>query len=331
MGSKSILYRSYIKSSKHRLEHTKKLLLKVQELSPDPINEIIIRRYLEHIELKERFFLEKSIDKNVTIQDFDISGIESDVSIFLEDIVLNKKNEFDFFSKIKCIFQSVGAHLIFYPSIQMESNEARVFDDIFLIGVPAAVLNERDYFPLIFHEIGHSLLDSSNFSSLSDFFKIEIEKLKKRAFNGANLDQVNVRYLNRANFYLRILNLWIPEITSDIFGAYFIGLPYFFAFLLYQLNKKYFSSIEDHPSNGVRFLYLLKYFQRSDELNNKEDLGKLIEIVNTDEVLDAKSRILRVKSTQDLFFDGFDAQIEEYSGFKEIRSEVRKIFENSTK
>jgi hypothetical protein len=105
-----------------------------------------------------------------------------------------------------------------------------------------------------------------------------------------------------------------------------VGLPYLKAFLLNQLNKRYLSNIDDHPSNKLRFLFLVRYLERTREIKHGSNMNELINLVNTDDKLDSKIGPFGELSLQELFIKEFIDIMGNNDSFQEARKEVKKIF-----
>lgn len=326
MNNKAALYDTYAKASKRRLELSKYLLSSTYENENSSINNIIRKVLLERIQEKESRFSDEIAGSELDVGVFDISELESGISLFLEDIVLNGKDQFGFYSKLKRIFSDIGFQLVFYPSVYLESPPLSINQNLFFIGIPREILTEKEYTPLVFHEIGHCIVDASKFESLNEILEDEIDRLEKRAFYGSNLNRVNLRYLSKARFYKRATKEWLREIVSDIFGAYMLGLPYLSAFLLYQLNKHYLSNIEDHPPNKLRFLYVVNYLGRIGEIKANTWVTNFFEVVRSDPILDAKVGMLKDVTIQEQLFEGFELQVMNNRKLDENRKRLRKIF-----
>ncbi len=321
------LAKTFAQTSVERLLLSKRRLktLVTKNRDPSSVNGQIIERYLIAIEEKEEDFQKNHEISMQSVETFDVSELEGDISVLLEDLVLNGKDKDGSYQKMKQVFRDIGVYLVFYPSISLESPKLALFPDILFIGIPGGIYNESLYFPLVFHEIGHSLIDSTSFTSCSEALKQESERLRFQAQFGSNLSRVNTRYLDKSKFYLHLIHEWIPEIASDIFGAYMAGQRYLYSFLLYQLNKRYFSTIEDHPSNKLRFVYLVNYLQRNDGLDGSLYFSNFLDFINSDKKLDDKSKFLYRNDIQEMFFKDFKDAIERNNSLKVIKEKVREL------
>ena len=327
MDDKLALAHIFAQSSKERLLLSKQVLLSVANKAHDQtsVNDKILERYLAALEEKEKSFQKGPEASKQSIESFDISELEGDISILLEDLVLNEKDRDGFYLELKQLFKEIGIYLIFYPSISLESPKSGSFRDILFIGIPGGILNESLYSPLVLHEIGHSVIDSTNFVSCNRALKEESERLRIQAQLGSNLNRVNTRYLDKSRFYMRLMKEWLPEIASDVFGAHVAGERYLSSFLLYQLNKRYLSNIEDHPSNMLRFVYLVNYLQKNDGLDGSLYTTNFTDVINSDKRSDGKSGFLYRNDMQEMFFRDFEKEIEHNPGLKVVKKKIREF------
>jgi hypothetical protein len=325
MLDKMSIEQMFLESSKRRLDLIKESLSNIPRETLGRVDNKILNRYLTEVEKREhKIFLDHSLQTNT--KDRDISDLEGDVSLFVNDIVLNAKDSDGIFLSLKDIFSRTGYSFVFYPSVELESRKFSIFDNIFFVGVPINIINERLLFPLVLHEIGHSLVSPDLFKSVREKIENEAARLKQSAIYGANINIVNTKLLNRSNLYQRISKSWVTELASDMFGAFMVGLPYLTAFLLNQLNKRYLSDIDDHPSNKLRFLFLVRYLERTGEIKNSSSMNGLVDLVNTDDKLDSKKWLFGDISLQKLFIEEFNYNIGNKGLFLEAQKEVKKIF-----
>lgn len=325
MLDKLSIEQMFLASSKRRLGLIKESLSNISRKTLGIADNILLNRYLTELKKREHtLLLDHSVQTNTI--DSDISDLEGDISLFVNDIVLNAKDADGIFLGLKNIFSRTGNSIIFYPSVELESQKFGIFGDIFFVGVPISVIHERLLVPLVLHEIGHSLVSPDLFKSVRETIENEAERLKHGAIYDANLDRVNIRLLNRSNFYQRISKWWVRELVSDIFGAFMAGTPYLMAFLLNQLNKRYLSNIDDHPSNKLRFLYLVRYLEQTGEIKEGSSMNELIDIVNTDDKLDSKIGPFGDVSLQELLIKEFNDNIGNNALFLEAQKEVKKLF-----
>lgn len=325
MFDKMSIEQMFFESSKRRLDLIKKSLSNIPSETLGRVDNVIQSRYLLELKKREQKILcGKSVQTN--IKDYDISDLEGDVSLFVNDLVINAEDADGIFVRLKNIFSRTGKCIVFYPSIELELQNFGIFNDIIFIGVPSNIIHERLLAPLVLHEIGHSFVNPNLFKLVQETIENEAVSLKQRAINSANLDIVNTKLHNRSDFYLRISHLWISELVSDLFGAFMVGLPYLKAFLLNQLNKRYLSNIDDHPSNKLRFLFLVRYLERTREIKHGSNMNELINLVNTDDKLDSKIGPFGELSLQELFIKEFIDIMGNNDSFQEARKEVKKIF-----
>ena len=168
-----------------------------------------------------------------------------------------------------------------------------------------------------------NILKDASFADFRAAIKSKVESLEEKAFHSSNLDKVNQRLLNSARYYERVSEPWLSELTSDIFGAYMTGLNYVEAFVLYQLNKRYFESIDDHPTNKVRYMYLISYLSKTEPfLNSSADFSSLL---NSDYKADKKSKLFTEQQYQELILGGFEQEIHNRICLQEIKSKIRDL------
>ncbi len=320
------LKKTFVEGSKRRLKLLKSDLLRVYSRNDNHVNQLILEKYLEVI--NEKVVLFEKVKTSTETKKYDISEIESDVSLLLDDIVLNCKDKDNLYSGLKEIFYEYGIFLVFYPTILLESPDFRVFSDVFFIGVPIGILNERTYFPLVLHEIGHNILSKTDFNKFNEAITLEVGRITENALRPSNLDRVNVRLLNRARFYERVSESWLSELTSDIFGVYMAGCHYIEAFVLYQLNKRYFADVDDHPTNKLRYLYLTNYLATTESCICDETKGGIEDLVNTDTKQDNKFRLLQEEQYQEFVFEGFQEEIKNNPQLPLLKDRVKKLLDS---
>jgi hypothetical protein len=313
---------SFLESSKRRLEFLKVDLNKASSRNKNDINQHIIDKYLNLINEKEIIFHDQ-VDAPLDIKIYDISELESDISLLLEDVVLNEKDCDNLYSTLKAIFYEIGYLFVFYPAIQLMSSQYQTFQEVFFIGVPIGILYEKKYFPLVLHEIGHIILDKGEFTKFTEAITGEIDRMKQRAMFPSNLDNINLRLLNRAKLYERLSKPWLSELVSDMFGAYMAGTYYLEAFFLYQLNKRYFEEIDDHPTNYLRYIYLKNYLIKTKSMDASND--ELESLVNTNSNVDSRFKLLGEIQYQEYIFEGFRIEIKNKVYLDSIKKKITKL------
>lgn len=315
---------NYLSGSKKRLARLKEELAKVSEQIKDKTNQEIARAYLEVIEAKSKNF-ESSLKKiPKSLAPYDVSLIETCVGFFLNDVVLNGKDD-ERFSSIKEIFRSAKLHLVIYPYAMLETPNFTLVDNIVNVGVPTGILYDTNYLPLIFHEIGHNLFKDDVDSLFVKEVNIEIEKFERRGKYGTNLDNINLRMLNRALFYKRIRDYWFPEIMSDLTGAHFAGFHYMKTFVMYQLNKAYLGRFEDHPTNLTRVRYISGFLKRENEILADSLLSKYHKLIMSDKDVDIKSSWVNQSNIRELIYIDFNRLLEENTNLKDLKKKTREF------
>lgn len=319
------LKKTFKESSKKRLELLRTDLLKVLSHNVNHVNNLILEKYLQVVD--EKFDQFEKIKTSTEVKKYDISEIESDVSLLLEDVVLNGKDRDNLYSGLKDTFFEYGIFLVFYPAVLLESPYLKVFSDVFFIGVPIGILHEKTYFPLVLHEIGHNIIKKNDFNKFNEAISIEVGRITENALKPNNLDRTNVRLLNRARFYKRVSESWLSELASDIFGVYMAGCHYLKAFVLYQLNKRYFADVDDHPTNKLRYLYLTNYLVKTESVICEETNGAVEILINTDAKQDNKFRLLQEEQYQEFVFEGFQEETRNDPKLPLLRESVKKLME----
>ena len=167
------------------------------------------------------------------------------------------------------------------------------------------------------------ILDKGEFTKFTEAITGEIDRMKQRAMFPSNLDNINLRLLNRAKLYERLSKPWLSELVSDMFGAYMAGTYYLEAFFLYQLNKRYFEEIDDHPTNYLRYIYLKNYLIKTKSMDASND--ELESLVNTNSNVDSRFKLLGEIQYQEYIFEGFRIEIKNKVYLDSIKKKITKL------
>ncbi|MCL5783585.1 MAG: hypothetical protein M1476_06730 [Candidatus Thermoplasmatota archaeon] len=300
-----------------RLEDLKTALMQVRELKTSTVNTSVAQSLLQIVN-KRLITLEKFKGEKTDLQNYDVSDLESEAEQFLEDIELNKRDSCGKVAEVKEIMSRSGLRIIVYPLTRMESESSRLLDDLVLIGFPIGVLRDHDEIYLLLHEIAHHFLKGMPRERSDELLDGEIERLRFEGEYATNLDRKDRTLLAKSQFYKKVKEYWMEELTSDLFGAFVVGAKYLHSFVKYQMNKRYFSIEESHPSNKIRYTYLKTYLWRINGQCSQSSFPSYDDLINTNRVIDIKSKfILRDDFINALLLD-FEEMMERIDSIKNI-------------
>lgn len=287
------------------------------------VNSEIIIRYLDKIREKEKLF-ESAWENPKGIKALDISKLERDIVFLLQDIVFMKRDYNGLYASLKRIFWEKNYLLIIYLSESMMSYESECLKRTIFIGVPFGVVLQSDLFVLVLHEIGHSLLDKSDFLLFNKKIGIEIDRLQESISRPTVIDRPNENFSRRLYFCETVVkNQWLTEIASDIFGTYISGHNYLQAFVLYQLNSSYYDPNSDHPPNSIRFLYIYNYLKRI-RLDHRKD-SALSNSINDNRSDDHNPSFIMEQDYLKALFKDFDKIVERNLLFGFLKEKIAQI------
>lgn len=311
-------------SALRRLEEMSTALTQVHESRTSIMNVSVARSFSQIVDKRLRK-LKKFEEEEYDLQKYDVSDIESEVDRFLEDIELNRRDSSGKISKIKEIMGRSGLRIIVYPLTRMESEPSKILVDLVLIGFPIGVLKDSDEIYLILHEIAHHLLREMPRKRSNEMLDREIDRLRFEGEFSTNMDRRDRILLAKSQFYKKVKEYWLEEITSDLFGAFIVGAKYLHSFVKYQMNKRYFSLEESHPSNKIRYTYLKTYLSGTNQVSQHSNFAMYDGLINSNRLIDLKSKFIMKDDFIEAVILDFEEMVRKIDSINDISSRFLKL------
>ena len=284
------------------------------------IEKAILKKYRMKLEDKMKNISDPDFKK---MYSFDISEIESELALVMDDINIRRDFDFsnDFVNFTKTLFHNNNIGLIIFNSNVFEFTRSVVFDEIIFIGMPFSLINEERYVPLIGHEIGHFFYRTGIFPNFNSMLDEKIKEIEDEALNPPTNTHVDKPLLEKAKYLRRVIPQWEKEIFSDLFAASIWKERYASSFALFQIDKAYLSVDESDPTNKLRFITILKLLKR---IGFDPTLINLVEekyegLIHTDNNIEAKTRGLFPDKLIEVFIEDFLNNMKSNTLFNNIK------------
>ncbi len=286
----------------------------------------ILKRY--KLKLEDKLIKITGQDNITNVHSLDISEIERDLVLIIEDVRFKEKYPHDPIDFLKKLFYKVNFGLIIINSNMFEYYESGIFETVFFIGAPLTLLYERQYIPLLGHEIGHHFYKKSEvFKRFDSKINLKISQIEEDALHPATFNHIDRPLLAKAEFLKRILPEWKGEFFADLFATSIWNLKYVRSFAVFQLDKAYFSYDESDPTNKLRFEIMLKLLEMSGcEHSKTDDILKTYNgLIHSDSALEAKIRGVFTDELKSTIVEDFEIYIKNNKTCNRIKEEMMKL------
>ena len=267
----------------------------------------------------------KTSDDSNSVYSLDISDIEKELILIVEDIRFSEKYPKEVIDSLKELFNNNNLKLIIFNSNMFEYYPSMVFDDVFFIGVPISLMYEEQYVPLVWHEIGHYFYEENLFTQFDSLIKLKIEDIENQALNPPTRGHTDKTLLAKSEFLKRVIPDWKKEFFADLFAASIRGTQYVHSFAMFQLDKAYLCNDESDPPHKLRFEVILKFLEKEDiDKSIIEEISKKYNgLIHTDSILEAQVRgIIETKEISALG-DDFGGFVSSYEVINAIKEELK--------
>jgi len=286
----------------------------------------IIKRYKSRLENKLMEITGQ--DDTTNVYSLDISEIERDLVLIIEDVRFKERYPKEPVDFLKNLFYKLDFGLIIFNSNMFEYCGSEIFEDVFFTGAPLSLLYEKQYIPLLGHEIGHHFYkDREVFKRFDSKINSKIDQLEEDAQHPPTLNHIDRTLFAKAGFLKRILPEWKKEFFADLFATSIWGLKYVRSFAVFQIDKAYFSYDESDPPNKLRFEIMLRFMEMNEydhPSKTKNILKTYNGVIHSDGVLESKIRGVFTDDLKSAIIKDFEIYMKNNNIYNQIKEEMMK-------